>query len=70
MAEWRDQAEVRNTVSCHGMRKTVGINLAENEVTEYEIMAVLGHTSPKATRFILRRRTGVAWPKMPQRKLL
>lgn len=28
----------------------MGINMAENDATEYEIMAFLGHTSPKATR--------------------
>lgn len=49
MAEWRDAAGVRSTVSAHGIRKSVGIDLAENEATPYEIMAALGHSSPKVT---------------------
>ena len=49
MAEWRDAAGVRPTVSAHGIRKSVGINLAENQATPYEIMAALGHSSPKVT---------------------
>lgn len=54
MAEWRDQAGIKKGVACHGMRKTVGINLAENDASPYEIMAVLGHTSPKVTEVYTR----------------
>ena len=36
-------------LACHGMRKTVGINLAENQASSYEIMATLGHSSAKVT---------------------
>ena len=43
MAEWRDAAGIRKGVASHGMRKTVGINLAEHEASPYEIMATLGH---------------------------
>lgn len=49
MAVWRDAAGVKKRVACHGMRKTVGINLAENHASPYEIMATLGHSSPKVT---------------------
>jgi integrase len=50
MAEWRDAAGVRSSVACHGMRKAVGINMAENDASPYEIMAALGHSSPKVTQ--------------------
>ncbi|WP_164661344.1 site-specific integrase [Tropicibacter sp. Alg240-R139] len=46
---WREQAGIQTGVSAHGTRHTRGIDLAENEATEYEIMACLGHTSPRAT---------------------
>jgi integrase len=49
MADWRDAAGIRKGVASHGMRKTVGINLAEHEASPYEIMATLGHSSPKVT---------------------
>lgn len=54
MAEWRDAAGIRKRVACHGMRKTVGINLAENHASPYEIMATLGHSSPKVTEVYTR----------------
>ena len=41
-------------VASHGMRKTVGINLAEHEASPYEIMATLGHSSPKVTEICTR----------------
>jgi len=50
MAQWRDAAGVRSSVACHGMRKSVGINMAENDASPYEIMAALGHSSPKVTQ--------------------
>lgn len=50
MAQWRDEAGVRASVACHGMRKAVGINMAENDASPYEIMAALGHSSPKVTQ--------------------
>lgn len=50
LAEWRDAAGVRSSVATHGIRKSVGINMAENEATPYEIMAALGHSSPKVTK--------------------
>lgn len=49
LAEWRDAAGVRSCVATHGIRKSVGINMAENKATPYEIMAALGHSSPKVT---------------------
>lgn len=54
MAEWRDAAGIKKRVACHGMRKTVGINLAENHASPYEIMATLGHSSPKVTEVYTR----------------
>lgn len=54
MAEWRDAAKIRKGVASHGMRKTVGINLAEHEASPYEIMATLGHSSPKVTEVYTR----------------
>lgn len=50
LADWRDAAGVRSSVATHGIRKSVGINMAENQATPYEIMAALGHSSPKVTR--------------------
>ncbi|UTS82238.1 tyrosine-type recombinase/integrase [Phaeobacter piscinae] len=50
LAQWRDEAGVRPTVATHGIRKSVGINMAENDATPYEIMAALGHSSPKVTK--------------------
>lgn len=50
LAGWRDVAGVRPTLATHGIRKSVGINMAENEATPYEIMAALGHSSPKVTK--------------------
>ncbi len=50
LAEWRDASGVRSSVTTHGIRKSVGINMAENEATPYEIMAALGHSSPKVTK--------------------
>lgn len=52
--DWRRAAGITDSVSAHGMRKTVGINMAENEATEYELMATLGHTNPKATEIYTR----------------
>jgi integrase len=52
--DWRRAAGITDSVSAHGMRKTVGINMAENEATEYELMATLGHTNPKATEVYTR----------------
>ncbi|WP_412553195.1 tyrosine-type recombinase/integrase [Shimia sp. MIT1388] len=49
MSEWVQEAGLRPNLSCHGMRKTVGIDMAENGASLYEIMAALGHTSPKAS---------------------
>lgn len=54
MLNWRRAAGITDSVSAHGMRKTVGINMAENEATEYELMATLGHTNPKATEVYTR----------------
>ncbi|MBO9474016.1 tyrosine-type recombinase/integrase [Shimia sp. R10_1] len=50
LAQWRDEAGVRSSVATHGIRKSVGINMAENGATPYEIMAALGHSSPKVTK--------------------
>lgn len=50
LAQWRDEAGVRPSVATHGIRKSVGINMAENGATPYEIMAALGHSSPKVTK--------------------
>jgi integrase len=50
LAQWRDGAGVRPSVATHGIRKSVGINMAENDATPYEIMAALGHSSPKVTK--------------------
>jgi integrase len=50
MARWRDAASLRSSLACHGMRKAVGINMAENDASPYEIMAALGHSSPKVTQ--------------------
>lgn len=50
LAEWRDAAKVRSSLATHGIRKSVGINMAENNATPYEIMAALGHSSPKVTK--------------------
>jgi integrase len=52
--DWRLAAGITESLSAHGMRKTVGINLAENEASEYELMATLGHTSPKSTEVYTR----------------
>ena len=49
MAAWRDAAGIRKGVASHGMRKTVGINLAEHEVSPYQIMTTLDHSLPKVT---------------------
>ncbi len=35
-------------------QKTVGINMAEHDATEYQLMAVLGHTHPKSTEVYTR----------------
>lgn len=50
LAEWRDTAGVRSDVATHGIRKSVGINMAENKATPYEIIAALGHSSTKVTK--------------------
>ncbi len=50
LADWRDAAGVRSCVATHGLRKSVGIDMAENNATPYEIMAALGHSSPKVTK--------------------
>ena len=39
--DWRLAAGVTEPLSAHGMPKTVGINLAENEASEYELMATI-----------------------------
>jgi len=54
MAEWRDAAGIRKGVASHAMRKSVGINLAEHGASPYEIMATLGHSSPKVTEVYTR----------------
>lgn len=50
IADWRDSAGVRSCLATHGLRKSVGIDMAENNATPYEIMAALGHSSPKVTK--------------------
>ncbi|MDJ0686811.1 MAG: tyrosine-type recombinase/integrase [Alphaproteobacteria bacterium] len=50
MVQWPNEAGVRASIATQGMRKTVGINMAENDASPYEIMAVLGHSSPKSTQ--------------------
>lgn len=52
--DWRKAAGIADSVSAHGMRKTVGIDMAENGATEYELMAALGHTTPKVTEVYTR----------------
>jgi integrase len=52
--DWRKAAGITDPVSAHGMRKTVGINMAENQASEYELMAALGHTTPKVTEVYTR----------------
>jgi site-specific recombinase XerD len=47
--DWRKAAGIVEPVSAHGMRKTVGINMAENAATPHELMAALGHTNTKST---------------------
>jgi len=54
IARWRREAGITEQLSAHGMRKTVGINLAENGATEYQLMAALGHTTPKVTEVYTR----------------
>lgn len=54
IAQWRREAGITEQLSAHGMRKTVGINLAENGATEYQLMAALGHTTPKVTEVYTR----------------
>lgn len=54
MREWGNVAGIKKGVASHGMRKTVGINLAEHEASPYEIMATLGHSSPKVTEIYTR----------------
>lgn len=54
IAQWRREAGISEQLSAHGMRKTVGINLAENGATEYQLMAALGHTTPKVTEVYTR----------------
>lgn len=49
MSEWVQEAGLRSELSCHGMRKTVGIDMVETGASLYEIMAALGHISPKAS---------------------
>ena len=49
-AEWRDVAGVRSSVAIQGILKSVGVNMAENQAAPYEIMAALGHSSPKVTK--------------------
>lgn len=49
MSEWLRQTGLRPELSCHGMCKTVGIDMAENGETLFETMAALGQTSPKAS---------------------
>lgn len=51
---WRKSAGITDKVCAHGMRKTVGIDMAENGATEYELMAALGHTTPKVTEVYTR----------------
>ena len=41
---------VRPSVATHGIRKSVGINMAEIDATPYEIMAALDHSPPKVTK--------------------
>ena len=47
--EWRQEAGTTTKVPEHGTRHTSGIDVAENEASEYEIMATLCHTCPKTT---------------------
>ncbi len=54
IAGWRKEAGITESVSAHGLRKTVGINMAGNGATEYQLMAALGHTTPKVTEVYTR----------------
>jgi len=54
MEKWRKEAGIIKSLGCHGVRKTVGIIMAENDASPYEIMATLGHASPKVTEIYTR----------------
>jgi site-specific recombinase XerC len=45
MIKWAGQAGVPSGYSMHGLRKALGVKLAEADATTREIMEVLGHTS-------------------------
>lgn len=54
MKKWITEAGLPDDISAHGVRKTVGTLMAEAGCSNYQIMAVHGHSSPKASEIYTR----------------
>jgi len=55
MKKWITEAGLPDNIATHGVRKTIGAMMAEADCSNYQIMAVHGHTSPKASEVYTRK---------------
>lgn len=54
MKKWVREAGLTDDIATHGVRKSVGVLMAEAGCSIYQIMAVHGHSSPKASEVYTR----------------
>lgn len=55
MRKWRRSAGLPEGISSHGVRKSVGSIMVEADCSNYQIMAVHGHSDPRSSEIYTRR---------------
>ena len=55
MRNWRRSAGLPEGISSHGVRKATGSMMAEADCSQYQIMAVHGHSDPRSSEIYTRR---------------
>ncbi len=55
MRKWCSTAGLPKGISAHGIRKSIGSMMAEADCSNYQIMAVHGHSDPRSSEYYTRR---------------
>lgn len=55
LRKWRRSANLPEGISAHGIRKSIGSMMAEADCSNYQIMAVHGHSDPRSSEYYTRR---------------
>ena len=55
MRKWCSSAGLPEGISAHGVRKSIGSMMAEADCSNYQIMAVHGHSDPRSSEYYTRR---------------